>query len=265
MKIFVELTIFVSMSFNYFILKTTSLIARKQAKNIFLSSFLGSLVSLAYPLFCILTASKIILIFSLLVILMCLSFNFSSIKDFFQISCIFILTTFSFGGASIAIENVFGKISLFIILFGALFMFFLCKLVIKFQQRKNRIKDFSYVVKIKDNGKEIEEEGFLDSGNMLYDNITKKPVILISYDVFKKLYSQISMTKLLTKSIDKSSIKNGHYIRINSIGNNTSLLIFTIDQLEVNNICHEDVMVGLSFSGFEKSFGKNILLHSELV
>ena len=101
---------------------------------------------------------------------------------------------------------------------------------------------------------------------MLYDTITKKPVILVTYDVFHKLYKNISLPSILTKTLDKSSIKNGHYIKINSIGSGTSLLVFTIDEMLVgSDKSFKDVMVGLSFSGFEKSFGKKVLLHSELV
>ena len=119
---------------------------------------------------------------------------------------------------------------------------------------------------LKDNENVIYEEGFLDSGNMLYDSITKKPIILITYDVFNKFYQNINYINAVTKNFDKSKVKDGHFVKINSIGSGTSILVFTIDEMQLGNgKTFKDVSVGLSFSGFDKSFGKKILLHSAMI
>ena len=43
------------------------------------------------------------------------------------------------------------------------------------------------------------------------------------------------------------------------------MLIFTVDQIQISGDEREfkNVSLGLSFSGFEKSFGKNVLLHCD--
>ena len=134
------------------------------------------------------------------------------------------------------------------------------------ESKKNHIHSFTYNLVFKHEGIEVREEGFLDSGNMLYDSVTKEPIILINYNVFHKLFSNISYLSLLTRRFDNSSIKNAHYIKINTVGAGTNLLIFTIDELKVGDEkSFKNVSVGLSFSGFEKSFGKNVLLHYEYV
>ena len=119
---------------------------------------------------------------------------------------------------------------------------------------------------LKDGDKIVYEEGYLDSGNVLYDSITKKPIILITFDVFNKLYQNINYINALTKNFDKSKVKDGHFIKINSITSGTSILVFTVDEIVLNSEkSFKDVAVGLSFSEFDKSFGKKILLNSALI
>jgi len=54
-------------------------------------------------------------------------------------------------------------------------------------------------------------------------------------------------------------------MKINGIGKGTNMLIFTIDELtlEGQEKSFKNVSLGLSFSGFEKSFGKKVLLHCD--
>ena len=131
------------------------------------------------------------------------------------------------------------------------------------------IETFSYSVKIRLGEKEVEEEGYLDSGNMLYDPITKKPIILITYEVFSKFYKDINYLSAFLKNVDVNKIHNGHYIKINSIASGTNILVFTADKIEVKKEeflkSYENVAIGLSFSGFEKGCGRQVLLHSELI
>ncbi|MCM1324970.1 MAG: sigma-E processing peptidase SpoIIGA, partial [Acetobacter sp.] len=140
---------------------------------------------------------------------------------------------------------------------------------LKARNKARLIEDFSYKVKLCCNGREIEEEGYLDSGNMLCDPVTKRPVVLISFDVFAKLYSNINYLSAFMKNIDTKILCEGHYIKINSVGSGTSILVFTADFLEVSreeqSRRYEKVSLGLSFSGFERAFGKGILLNSEFI
>ena len=266
MEIIIELSLCINLFLNSFILKITALILKERAKLWFCSALIGSCLSIISPFFMLSPLTKFLLILATSIIMLTISFNFKSFKHFFTIWLIFVLATFIFGGGMTALENIVGQYPLFIVVVIGSIIYFAVKMVLRIQQKANIIKNFTYSVKIKDNGQEISEEGFLDSGNMLYDTITKKPVILVTYDVFHKLYKNISLPSILTKTLDKSSIKNGHYIKINSIGSGTSLLVFTIDEMLVgSDKSFKDVMVGLSFSGFEKSFGKKVLLHSELV
>lgn len=264
--VIIELSLCINLFLNSFILKMTALIVRERAKLWFISALVGACISMFTPLFTLSPFTKILLMVATSLIMLVISFDLKDLKSFLSKWTIFFLATFIFGGGMLALQNIVGQFPLFIVAIAGSVIYFVFVIVVKFQQRKNIIKNFSYTIKFKDNGKEILEEGFLDSGNMLYDSITKKPVILVNFEVFKKFYDNIPLSKIITKTLDKSSIKNGHYIKINSIGSDTSLLVFTIDEMSVGEEkSFKDVMVGLSFSGFEKSFGKKVLLHSELV
>ena len=53
---------------------------------------------------------------------------------------------------------------------------------------------------------------------------------------------------------------------ISSVGGKGKILVFSVDEVKVGeDKVFKDVMLGLSFSGFEKSFGKNVLLNYEMI
>ena len=71
---------------------------------------------------------------------------------------------------------------------------------------------------------------------------------------------------MLTKTFDERKVKNGHYIKVNSLSAGASMFVFSVEEAVVGESrMVKEPMLGLSLSGFEKSFGRNILLHSELV
>ena len=261
-----EMTLFINTILTFLIIKITSAFLRERGENCLLSSLIGGELTLLFPKFYDGVWAKIILIMLTSCLIIFVSFKFSSIKDFLRIWCTFLLSTFVFGGGMLAIKSLIGDFPLFVVFLISATLYLITICVLKSVQRKNLIKTFCYQVKVKDNGKEFEEEGFLDSGNMLYDSITKKPIILVSFDVFHKLYSDVKYSDVITKNIDKTSIKNGHYVKINSLSSAKSIFVFSVDELVVGeDKKFKDVMVGLSLTGFEKSFGKGVLLHSELV
>ena len=265
MKIVIELSLIVNIFLNSFILLLTSFIIKDRARIWFLSAFFGGIISLFYPLFKFRVLSIYVALLTSFIMVM-ISFKVKNIKDFAIKWGIFAICTLIFGGGVQIIENIFGVLPLLLVAGIGSVVYFLTKFILSLKRKEDVICGFSHNIKIVDNGVVIEEDGFLDSGNVLYDSITKKPVILITYEVFSKLYSNITKSQIISKTFEKSSIKNCHYIKINSIGSGTSLLVFSVDKLSIDDKKYfKNVMLGLSFSCFEKSFGSNILLHSEFV
>lgn len=266
MKIIIELTLLVSFSVTLFVLCLTARILKTPLRLSFLGCFLSSIISLIYPLFEVGKPLLIILLVACTNLVNLICFKYKSISDFFEREILICFLTFFFGGAMLALQTFFGSISLFVVAGASLVLFLIARFFVRIRQRKEIIEKFSYSVVLKDKGEEFSLEGFLDSGNMLYDTITKKPIMLVDFEVFHKLYSNIPYFKVLTKTFDEKIVTNGHYIKVNSLSAGRSMFVFSVDEAKVGeNRLVKQPMLGLSLSGFEKSFGKNILLHGELV
>lgn len=269
MKIIIELSLCINLIINAFILKSTGLFFKEKARLWFLTSALGSAVALILPICHVPSYLQLIVEILLASLMVSISFNFKSIKRFLSIYGVFLGMTFIFGGGCYALEQIFGQLPLFCVLIVACVIYLSVTAILKARNRIRTIENFSYKVKLVAGGKEIEEEGYLDSGNMLCDPITKRPIVLISFDVFSKIYENINFLNAYMKKVDTNIMKEGHYVKINSVSSGTSILVFTADKMEISRDeekqCFEHIAVGLSFSGFEKALGRKILLNSQMV
>lgn len=266
MEVVIEETMFVGVALNFLILKLSARILRRKVRLVLLSALVGEIISLFSPLFKIHFLLKFLLIILSCILMLCISFEFVSFKNFSILLGVFSLATFVFGGACFALQSLIGSFPLFLVAFIGIIVYTTTLLLNRSVFKSQRHCQFVYKVKIKDRGKVVEEEGYLDSGNVLYDAISGQPIILVNFDVFHKIYKQINLIDFLANRYDISSIKNGHYIKINSIGKGGKMLVFSVDEVVVEGDKYfENVMLGLSFSGFEKSFGKNVLLHCDMV
>lgn len=269
MEIIIELSLCINLIANAFIVKSTGLFLKIKPKWWFLTTCIGSAFAMVLPLLHMAVWLQVLAIVLLCCLLVSLSFPYRSWKQFAMAYGTFVGVTFVFGGACYAVESLFGQVSLCGVL-GVLAAIQVCMyLIFKNRNRLRTIETFTYRVKIQANGQTVEEEGYLDSGNMLIDPITQKPIILINFEVFSKLYQNINYLNAYLKKLDVKQLTNGHYIKINSIASGSRLLVFTADELQIcrdsESHAYENVAVGLSFSGFEKALGKKVLLHSEFI
>lgn len=265
MEINVEISFIVNFALNFFILKLTSVVLRKELKFSFFSTLISAIIALFSPLIMPVYLKFTVAILTCLFMLF-LSFENKNFKEFLVNFLVIILSTFLFGGGCMAVQSFIGQFPLFVVAIIGLTIYIIASSICRYQKRKYIIAGFTHSVVFKDDGLELKEKAFLDSGNMLYDSVTKKPIILVTYDVFSQFYKDISFIKAWTKQTENFDIKNGHYININGVGKGTRMLVFMIDEVIVDKVkSFKNVMLGLSFAGFDKSFGAKVLLHSELV
>lgn len=268
MEIIIELSLCINFIINAFIIRSTALFLKEKPRFWWLSSGIGAGVAVILPLFHIPAFLMILVEVFLSALMVSISFRFKTLKRFGIIYGSFLILTFVFGGGCYAMQEVFGQLPLLCVLVVAGVIYVVVTLIFRARNKARLIESFSFKVKLRSNGKAVEEEGYLDSGNMLYDPITKKPIVLITYDVFCKLYDDINYLSAYLKNVDTSKLCNGHYIKINSVASGSSILVFTADELEIvgeNSRHYKNISVGLSFSGFDKALGKRVLLHSEFV
>lgn len=263
MEIIIEESLAINIFVVYCILRFTAVVTRQKGRLYFLSSLCGAIIACAYPAFNISTILQYLILFCTIFLLNLISFKYENFKKFSINYAIILLSTFCLGGVCQALQSAVGTFPLFIVALLGGGLFISMGIVAKVLRHHNNLKKFTYSLILKDGGKVVKEEGYLDSGNVLYDSITNKPIILVTFDVFKKFYENIDYINARLQKINYSSIKNAHYIKINGIGKGTSILVFTIDELMLEDKYFKNVSLGLSFSGFEKSFGKNVLLHCD--
>lgn len=266
MKIIIELTLLVSFVCCLFVLSITARVVKVQPRLSFLGGLVGGVVSLIYPLFNLGRWGVLSLFLSVTSCVNLICFKYTSFKSYLERGFLICLLTFLFGGCCLAIENFFGWVSLLGVAGVSLVTYLIIRVLIRYRQRQEIINKFTYKVVLKDRGEEFSLEGFLDSGNLLYDTITKKPIMLVDFEVFHKLYSNISYINVLTKSFDEKLVRNGHYIRVNSLSAGAKMFVFSVEEACIGDKrLVKEPMLGLSLSGFEKSFGRSVLLHGELV
>ena len=135
---------------------------------------------------------------------------------------------------------------------------------------KKIIKNFQYAVRLHFNGNTIDEKGYFDSGNILYDTVTSKPIILITPTIFERITGQNYFEFVLKNENPSGILKNCHYIPASTSLSQGKMLVFELDKLQIMNKDneikdYENIFVGLSFADFEKSFNSGLLLHSSLI
>ena len=269
MKIIIEYVILENLIIDYFIIKNTGCILKDKPKFVFLSCLFGSIMALICPLFNLSIIIELLYKIIVAILIICVSFKFKTMKKFCLILSTFVLITFLYGGGCYAIQcitNTFTELTLLVVTF---ILYILVSKMIVYNNKKKNITDFSFDVVLINKGKVIKDKGFLDSGNLLYDPITLKPIVLINFKIFEKLFQNIELNELLLHKIDCEKLNKAHYIKFDTIGKSGSMLVFDIDKLLVKNEnlskISENVSLGLSLSGFEKSFGGNVLLHSAVI
>lgn len=265
MKVVIEESLTINIFVIYCILRFTAVFTKQKGRYLFLSSLFGAFIACAYPLLYLPQFVKYLMLFCTISLITLTSFKYQNFKKFLIDYSIILLSTFCLGGACLALQTAVGAFPVFIVAIVGGVLFITLAIVTKIVNHNNALKKFTYKLVIKDGGNVVEEEGYLDSGNVLYDSITKKPIVLVNFEVFKKIYQDVSYFNARLQNLNSSSIKNGHYIKINSVGRGTSMLVFTVDELVLEEKYYKNVSLGLSFSGFEKSFGKNVLLHCDYV
>ena len=269
MQIVIEYVLIENIIINFFILKSCEHFLKEKASLKFLNSLFGAIVSLCFPLFSLSYVGVILLKILVGSVMICISFSFKNLSQFFYKYFAFALMTFVFGGAVEALSQITTKLSVVLILLFACVLYFLLSSFFSSYAKKKTLKDFQYCVRLFYEGKEIDEMAYFDSGNILYDNVTKRPIVLISPNVFEKLTGK-NYFEFVLKESSTSCLKNCHYVPASTSMSQGKMLVFEVEKLQIivkNQEIkeHKNIFLGLSFADFEKSFNSNLLLHSTLI
>ena len=204
-----------------------------------------------------------------------------SVKRIFEIYFVLLLSMFSvFGFGEFftlfiknAIFDVFGikltKIYDLIIIFALFLYIFILVLIFGNLTKKKILKSFLFDVSFFLFERHIKITGFLDSGNMLYDTITGKCVVIVSLSGIRRYLTENEYNEFLLKNYQNLDVSNE--LECVSVGGVKSYIpIIDIGEIEVcqeqgeKTKCYKCV-IGITTEKFAGSEGYECLLHREFL
>ena len=262
---YIEYVLFENLIINYFIVFTAQKILNEKSKLSYLGIIFSTIISLLCPLFNLTVISSVFVKFFTSILITSLCFEMKNFKQAIASHFIFLSSTFLYGGAIEFLNQMLDKLTILYVILCSFALMIICNFTIKFLHKRKILQNFSAKVTIIDKNKVVVEKGYFDSGNLLYDPITSKPICLITQEVFQKLFGG-NIIDIFLKKFDEKNLKNGHYISVNSALKSGKMLVFTVEKIIIEtdekSEVFKDVCLGLSFSGFEKAMHSQVLLHS---
>jgi hypothetical protein len=193
-------------------------------RRFFLVSALGALFALFFPLIEGVAIVGVLYKISTGLLMVLLALKHFTFRSYYITAITFITLTFLTGGAIMGVFNILGidyssEISIALMFTPVYLLIKIFRCVIKYFSKRNALKTFLYQVKIKNGKKEILAQGFLDSGNTVYDR--DSPVVFLTKRLAKKLVSE-------------NSIKNPPFkMEIVTVSGKTSKTAFKTQSLEI--------------------------------
>lgn len=261
---------------------------------LWISAGIGALYAIVFLLPGFEVLNSFFLKMALSLVMLLVAFKFNTFKDFFKAFTFFYATTFVFGGVALGlyfftqdhvaiergafvIENypvnklmVTGGLA--IIMIHAIWRF------VRLHLSKDQLL---YKVKIRLDGKEVVLDALLDTGNMLWDPISKHPVMVAEFSGLKELLPQ-GVQGIFTgplgegfhevaQVVDRSGwIERFRVIPYAAVGNSGGILMgFKPDEVLVlkNGEWHkaQNVVVGIYNDRLCNSRQYQALIHPEIV
>ncbi len=232
MTVYLDVIFLENICMNYIILLATGLILKKKISyiRILLSSTLGSIYVLVTYITNFQTLFGITMKILLSIAMIYIAFGSNSIKKQIKELLVFYLTSFAFGGTAFAMiyfikpQNVVIKNGVYIgtyvfntILIGGIVGFILINIVFKIVKRKITKEDMNCKMKIIFDGNFVEVKTMIDTGNMLKDPISQKPVAIVEATLVKQILPSLiidNIEKILKGEVVDLGEKSSDYMSI---------------------------------------------------
>lgn len=279
MKVYIEYVLIDNLVIDFLILYLTGKILKHKFKwvRILISCVLGASSTIALSLINIL--SELLLAFKLLIglVLPLFAFKFKSFKQYLSTFFTFLSFTFLLGGACFALIGMFGSFNSNFSGYDASIplglMLIICAVLVKIVTslttliyQKRDCNKFLAKTTLTILGNAISFDGFIDSGNRLYDDKTGLPVIIVATSAFQGQNN--NLLKEILKN-PKKMARNAHFISVGTLNGETKpMLVFEPDKAEFyyqNKTIQSKIMVGLTYRGFKDVINYDALLHPSLI
>lgn len=295
MTIYLDVVLLENLCMNYIILFATGYIMKLKMKHwrLVLSSLLGGIYAVISYLEILPLYSNLFMKILLSIGMVYLAYFPKGVKSLMKQLVLFYLTSFVFGGCAFAMlyfikpQNILMKDGVYvgsypikIALLGGLVGFILTYIAFKIVKTKFGKKDMIYDVIIKINEKLVKVKAMLDTGNLLKEPITGKPVIVVEK---QELYKAIPTNLLehieeliggeelsFTNQEEKEYLTKFKVIPFSSIGKQNGLMLgLKADKVmiekEEENYKRDDVIIGIFPQSLSKNHSYTALLGLDLL
>lgn len=250
MTIYIDVVFVENLVMNYIILLATGMVLKLNLNHIrlIITAALGAIYTVMTYIFPIEIYSNFFLKIFLSIIIVYISYNPKNIKMFFKQLVVFYLISFVFGGAAFFLiyiikpQDILMKNGLFLgtyplktVVLAAIVAFVIILITFKIVKSKFSKNDIYKDINIFINGKEVRLKAILDTGNMLKEPITGKPVIVVEHtSLYNILPSEIldNLEKILGGDFKNvpEDIKNKYitklkFIPFSSLGKQNGMLL----------------------------------------
>ncbi len=262
MEIVVEDVLLENFLINIIVLKSVSLLSREKGRLFWLAAAMAAAVNLVLPSLFIGIFGSFMLQIGLAFVCVCVSFNFKTLKKFVQPLFCYFVVNFIYGGACFFFEQMFSITHTIVALAVVVLTYLIFAFVMKKFHKKRKIDDFCFEVEVENAGKKFKTKAFLDSGNLLFDPLTKRPVTLVNFKFFSSLFSDIGLEDVLRKAEKLNRLSLGHYISIGTLSSDGKIFVFEVERMNIGGTSLEKPILGLSLSNFNSAFGTDMILHN---
>ncbi len=271
MEVYIEYAFIDNFIIDFILLRISTKCAKIKTSflRLFIASIVGTIVALVLPLFSINEYFILPIKIMLGLLITYLSGSVIKFKDYIYLNLYFFAFTFLSGGAIIALFNFAGidyekyfilnydsfmpiGITFLLVYLTAYGLLYLVNKLIRSLETESFMRKCEVII----NGKKITAQGFIDTGNKLYDNVSGLPVIVASKLFIKKL----AVNGALPNSYKK--------LKIETAGGESTIKIFYIDKLliykGVNANIYNNVLIGEGQSDLYVGDYIDLLLHYTL-
>ena len=240
MKIYIDLVFLLNIVLDFILLMSVSLVLKRNVKlkRLLLGSLFGGISIII--LFININSFCLLILKIIMGIGMCLiTFSFKNIR--YTLNNIFYLLIISFivgGGLTLIKDYYYSYIILIIFFIIIAYLYYM-----SMKKYKNSYSNY-YKVDLYYKNKLYKLNGYLDTGNNLYDQYKHRPIILI-------------------KSNIKYNITDLIYVSYKCLNDSKVLKCLKVDKIIINNHEYHNYLIGLVDSNIEID-GVNCILHSSM-
>lgn len=297
MVFYIDLILILNFLIDYLILLATSKFLKLQHKiwRLVIGATLGALYSLAFFIPSLDYSQLLLSKVALSIVIVLVSFGFSNLILFIRVIATFYLTSFILGGGVLAIQYMFNiehevvngiyvsrsstpTLTIVIILVSAVAIWFFSNNTIKSIRRKTASDESIVEVEIVLGSDNYNCKGLVDTGNRLYDPITRKPVMIVQAAnisfipaILKNSYKgrqfDLELFNKTIEEVEPEWLARLQLIPFRAVSKEMQFIIaFRPDKVVINqqNV-QTKVLIGLDYGELSHDDTYQAIIHPELV